>query len=144
MQRGITKSNRLEANSSPIAEPSVKAVSLKRNKKINIPKVKYNGNCYSANAKHLLYEVKPSDAINYKVCHGVAINRADGKPYGHCWLEYKGMVIDKSNGLDVELPMEMYYDIGNIKKVYKYTADEVRNKLIEFEHWGAWDYDPPR
>ena len=31
MQRG-TKYNRLEANSSPIAEPSVKAVSLKRNK----------------------------------------------------------------------------------------------------------------
>ena len=34
MQRGITKSNRLEANSSPIAEPSVRAVSLKRNKTI--------------------------------------------------------------------------------------------------------------
>ena len=33
MQRGITKSSRLEANSSPIAEPSVKAVSLKRNNK---------------------------------------------------------------------------------------------------------------
>ena len=32
MQRGTTKHNRLEANSSPIAEPSVKAVSLKRNK----------------------------------------------------------------------------------------------------------------
>ena len=32
MQRGITKYNRLEANSSPIAESSVKAVSLKRNK----------------------------------------------------------------------------------------------------------------
>ena len=39
MQRGITKSNRLEANSSPIAEPSVKAVSLKRNK-MNKPQVK--------------------------------------------------------------------------------------------------------
>ena len=32
MQRGTTKHNRLEANSSPIAESSVKAVSLKRNK----------------------------------------------------------------------------------------------------------------
>ena len=32
MIRGTTKHNRLEANSSPIAEPSVKAVSLKRNK----------------------------------------------------------------------------------------------------------------
>ena len=30
--RGTTKHNRLEANSSPIAEPSVKAVSFKRNK----------------------------------------------------------------------------------------------------------------
>ena len=39
MQRGITKYNRLEANSSPIAEPSVKAVSLKRNK-MNKPQVK--------------------------------------------------------------------------------------------------------
>ena len=33
--RGTTKHNRLEANSSPIAEPSVKAVSLKRNKTMN-------------------------------------------------------------------------------------------------------------
>jgi len=32
MQRGTTKYNRLEANSSPIAESSVKAVSFKRNK----------------------------------------------------------------------------------------------------------------
>ena len=35
MQRGTTKHNRLEANSSPIAEPSVKAVSFKRNKTMN-------------------------------------------------------------------------------------------------------------
>ena len=106
--------------------------------------VKYNGNCYSANANYLLYEVKPSEAGDYRLCHGLAINWADREPFGHCWLEYDGMVIDKSNGLDVKLPMEMYYAIGNIKKVYKYTADEVRKKLLEFGHWGAWDYDPPR
>jgi len=44
--RGTTKHNRLEANSSPIAEPSVKAVSFKRNKMkqnktINIITAKY-------------------------------------------------------------------------------------------------------
>jgi len=115
----------------------------KRNK-MSKPEVKYNGNCYSTNAKYLLYKVKSSKVGGYRLCHGIALNRADGKPYGHCWLEYKGMVIDKSNGLDVELPMEMYYDFGNIKKVYKYTADEVRKKVLEFEHWGAWDYTPPR
>ena len=107
-------------------------------------KPKLNGDCYKANANYFLYEVKPSQAIHWKLCHGLAINRVDGKPYGHCWLEYDGMVIDKSNGLEVELPIEMYYDIGNIEKVYKYTVKEVREKLIKFEHWGAWDYSPPR
>ena len=107
-------------------------------------KVKHNGNCYEANAKYLLYEVKPSKAGDYRLCHGIAINQADGDPYGHCWLECDGMVIDKSNGLDVELPMKLYYWYGGIDKVYKYTVEEVREKLMEFEHWGAWDYDPPR
>lgn len=116
--------------------------------------VKHNGNCYEANAKYLLYEVKPSQAHRYKVCHGIAINRDDGKPYGHCWLEWKNgdandflklrFVIDKSNGLDITMPLELYYALGGIEKVYEYTVEEVREKLMEFEHWGAWDYDPPR
>ena len=107
-------------------------------------KIKHNGNCYSANAKHLLYGVKSSEVSNYKLCHGTALNQVDGKPYGHCWLEYRGVVIDKSNGLDVELALNLYYILGGIEKVYKYTVKEVREKLMEFEHWGAWDYDPPR
>ena len=52
MQRGITKSNRLEANSSPIAEPSVKAVSLKRNKKMKVlVACEYSGRVRDAFAK---------------------------------------------------------------------------------------------
>ena len=103
-----------------------------------------NGNCYEVNAKYLLYEVKHSDAGNYRLCHGIVTNRVDGKAMGHCWIEKGNTVYDYSNGLDVKLSMKAYYDFGNIKKVYKYTADEVRKKLLEFEHWGAWDYDPPR
>jgi len=101
-----------------------------------------NGNCYSVNAKHLLYDVDPSDAVVYRLCHGIAINQADGEPYGHCWLEHKGIAIDKT--INVEIPVGIYYSIGKIKKVYRYTAHEVRMKLVEHEHWGAWDYDPPR
>jgi len=42
------------------------------------------------------------------------------------------------------MPLELYYALGGIEKVYEYTVEEVRKKLMEFEHWGAWDYDPPR
>lgn len=103
-----------------------------------------NGNCYSANARYLLYDINASDAVEYRLCHGVAINQVDGEPYGHCWLEHKGIAIDKSNGLDVEVPLGIYYAIGKIKKVFRYTVYEVRKKLLEYEHWGAWDYEPPR
>ena len=57
MIRGTTKHNRLEANSSPIAEPSVKAVSLKRNKmkhtKGKWKKMDYWFPCYVFEPVHL-------------------------------------------------------------------------------------------
>jgi len=107
-------------------------------------KVRYSGNCYEDNAKHLLFGIRKSKVDSFRLCHGIVINAIDKKPMGHCWIESKGVVIDKSNGLDVEMKMDLYYELGNIKKVYKYTVHEVRRKIVEFEHWGAWDYDPPR
>ena len=76
MQRGKTKSNRLEANSSPIAEPSVKAVSLKRKKmietkKINIPECHWDG-CHKSSeyefndAEVEVKIVDENDTINAK------------------------------------------------------------------------------
>ena len=110
-------------------------------KKIN--KVKTGGDCYEANARFVLDECP-----DYMLCHGVAILKTDGLPYGHCWVENGDVVIDKGNGVDAELPLDLYYLLGNIPadgyKIYKYTSKEVIEKILEYGHWGPWDYKPPR
>ena len=105
-------------------------------------KIKANGDCYVANGRFII-----SSSKKYMLCHGVAILKTDGLPFGHCWLECEDYVIDKSNGLDIKLPIDYYYSMGNIPvagyKIYKYSRMEVIKKVIDFGHWGAWDYDPP-
>ena len=106
-------------------------------------KIKANGDCYEVNGRFVMDSDK-----NYMLCHGVAILKTDGLPFGHCWIENGDFVIDKSNGLDIKLPIDYYYSMGNIPvagyKIYKYSRMEVIKKVIDFGHWGAWDYDPPR
>ena len=50
------------------------------------------GDCYSANGRQI---IGMDDSA--RLVHGVGILPRDGKPFGHCWVEYKGICIDKSN-----------------------------------------------
>jgi len=108
-----------------------------------INKTKTNGDCYATHGNFVMDE-----SSDYTLCHGVARIRTDGTPYGHCWIESGGVAIDKSNGVNVELPIELYYALGNIPvdgyKIYKYKRKEVIEKILEYGHWGPWDYKPPR
>ena len=51
------------------------------------------------------------------------------------------MVIDKSNGKNLEIPKVIYYSIGNIKpnEVFKYNYEQMLKKTLESGHWGPWD-----
>jgi len=44
------------------------------------------GDCYAANGRWMIGKK------NYQLVHGVAILASDGKPFGHCWIEYGNMV----------------------------------------------------
>ena len=93
-------------------------------------KIKTIGDCYEANGRFVMDSDK-----NYMLCHGVAILKTDGLPFGHCWIENGDFVIDKSNGLDIKLPIDYYYSMGNIPvagyKIYKYSRMEVIKKVID-------------
>ena len=105
------------------------------------------GDCYSSNGG-LVVDRGHLGLEDVILCHGVAILKTDGLPYGHCWVEKGDMAIDISNGADAELPLDLYYALGNIPadgyKIYKYTSKEVIEKILEYGHWGPWDYEPPR
>jgi hypothetical protein len=64
--------------------------------------------------------------------------------YGHAWVLGNGMVIDKANGRDLQVPQPLYYAIGQIDYIgntIEYTWEEARKKILEYKHWGPWDLE---
>ena len=101
------------------------------------------GDCYSANGRSI---IGADDSA--RLVHGVGILPRDGKPFGHCWIEKGNLVLDYSNGKDIKISKNRYYELGNIPvkpyKIYKYTSEQMGLKMIRSGHWGPWDLKPPR
>lgn len=67
----------------------------------------------------------------------------EGLKYGHAWIEDDVNVYDWSNGRELDFPKEIYYLLGGIEdkkgKLFKYTFDEARRKMLDTGHYGSWD-----
>lgn len=95
------------------------------------------GDCYEAAAKYVL------DHPDMTLVHGEPFLQRDPyERFGHAWVEIDGlMAIDVANGKHVELPVLAYYLLGKINAddCKRYSAQEVRRKILETEHWGPWE-----
>lgn len=88
----------------------------------------------------------PFESGDLLLCHGTATgtgNGIKGRKFGHAWCEFVGdvetLVIDYSNGNRAVLPKPLYYKVGQVCDVSRYTLDEVRRMMIEHKHYGPWE-----
>jgi hypothetical protein len=95
------------------------------------------GDCYIVAGQEALNRSYNDKAF---VCHGSVVGqgRILGVKYTHAWIEFNGLVIDKSNGNDVTMTKEIYYKIGNVSDIKRYSFKEARDKMIETGHFGNW------
>lgn len=106
-----------------------------------IPKENMGGDCYRAAGRYILDKgiVNP----NLTLVHGFVTGQGSisGVRYDHAWIEDGDMVIDKSNGRDLNIPKALYYALGNISpsESIKYNPSEARKKILDNKHWGPWD-----
>ncbi len=107
---------------------------------------KKKGDCYQV-AAHLLIELS-WDAL--RLCHGTPIGRGEenmGKRFGHAWVEFPigdaWFVIDRSNGLDVSMERDRYYEIGQIKadEVMRYDREQLAHMIRDYGTYGPWHDD---
>lgn len=95
------------------------------------------GNCYDSAAEFVLSNP------DYELIHGVVTGQGaiQGMKYGHAWAEKDGMVVDSSNGNNINIPAQVYYRIGNIDpdQQHRYTAQELRIWIGSRGHWGPWE-----
>ena len=104
-----------------------------------IKRAEHNGDCFFKNGKEFMEMVMKKN--EFVLVHGIVINTKSREPMAHCWIEDQEaeMVIDKSNGNDAIMPSRLYYAIGNVLEVKKYTASQYQVMLGKFEHWGPWE-----
>ena len=116
------------------------------------PKKTATGDCYEAAAHYILsignsmYGGTPGAASNLRVVHAEVAGQGplEGTTFGHGFVVDMAadMVIDKSNGRDLQLPRMLYYAIGGIDEIgnyHEYTYDETVAKMLQTGHYGPWD-----
>jgi len=54
-----------------------------------------------------------------------------GMPLWHCWVEYRDMVYDTSQGQNILMPTEMYYKAFRVQTAMDYPTDESAPKVTE-------------
>lgn len=89
-----------------------------------------------------LDRLKMLEAENPELVHGVVTRRQDGRQHTHAWVEAdvngEPLVFDFANGLDVTLPPDVYYALGEIHDVWRYGPDAAREAMLAHEHYGPW------
>lgn len=96
------------------------------------------GDCYQA-AGRFMMDSNGSD--NLTLVHGEVQGQGqlEGVRFGHAWIEKGNLVIDKSNGRNLNIPKELYYLLGDIKNTVRYSYDEFLSKVAKYKHWGPWE-----
>lgn len=123
------------------------------------------GDCFVV-AAHLLFDddddgLYLDDTQEAYIVHGTPILRGSspdaGKRYWHGWIEVFTYVefgddlvavvsvIDRSNGLNVRTPQQLYYNMGQLdeKHVWRFNREQARDKMLKLGHYGPWvdDYE---
>jgi hypothetical protein len=113
-------------------------------KEAEVPSTNSGGDCYEAAGKYMMDECVFSNDCGLILVHGEVAGQGalDGVTFGHAWVLDSGMVVDRSNGRNLQLPQGAYYNLGQIDQIgntHEYTWEEARNKITKYEHWGPWD-----
>ena len=125
------------------------------------------GDCFMA-ALDLLgekfWEGSEEDQKNWFCVHGLVRNPENGKYHWHAWCEYDKTyqvpfrrqpdaelefmdvtitsVHDNSNGRETETVKALYYKIGDIRCVRRWSIPETQQHMRESGHAGPWhEYD---
>lgn len=120
------------------------------------------GNCFVVAAKLVLgwlhdtfLEHRRTQGDTVYLVHGQVRSPATGRWHCHAWVEVEAqvrfpgllpdaptipvvLVVDRSNGNSVEMPKELYYDLGCVRNVRRYTKQQVLESISASHVYGPW------
>lgn len=118
------------------------------------------GDCFEA-AVLTAAKIPRGDGRTISIVHGVPRNRGPehyGRRFWHAWVELEieimtppevawprlttTIVVDHSNGLEVEIPQASFYQLGDLDEpwVWRFSFWEAIERMQFFQHYGPWVY----
>jgi len=106
------------------------------------------GDCYAAAGRALMDAALGGLDGSLVVVHGrPTLQVPPFVPYGHAWLERAvdlggfELVICEDAETGVQLPRELYYQLGRInpEECFRYDWAALRRWIKETGHWGPWE-----
>jgi len=92
------------------------------------------GDCYEVHAKAIIDGLLPG-----MLCHGTVWHQETGW-HGHCWIEVNDdVVLDFSNGHQVIVRRDAYYELGKVKNVKRYNPEQARELMEKEGTYGEWE-----
>ena len=104
------------------------------------------GDCFQSAYRFITESnwVRPLVNGTLRLCHGVCVGNGGevaGRTFVHAWVEDADTVWDYSNGNKVQIPKFIYYAVGRVSDVRRYTRRHAMNNALESGHYGYWDED---
>ncbi|NBR00792.1 MAG: hypothetical protein EBT79_10905 [Actinobacteria bacterium] len=87
----------------------------------------------------------PENESRYTLVHAEVMGQGplEGTTFGHAFVvKDRAVVVDRSNGRNLEMPAFLYYAIGQISDIgneHQYTWAEALEKALKYETYGPWD-----
>jgi hypothetical protein len=112
-----------------------------------------DGDCFEA-AVRVMSQLTHEEKKRARICHGVPMGQGEieGVRFDHAWVEVETdmkkpdgspfyLVYDHSNGRELVLPRDLYYEVGQMKEedVKRYTASDAIDKMNETGIYGPWN-----
>ncbi len=99
------------------------------------------GDCFEIAGRNMINPKIPGLKLVHAYVSGQG--KLKGKRFPHAWNEVGDVVFDNSNGRNIVLRKEQYYDIGKvIEKPGEYAVYndiEAKTKMVRNKHYGPWD-----
>lgn len=84
------------------------------------------------------FHLREKLGMKAELCQGMV--RGGSIPYHcHAWVELDGVCYDDSLGKMIELPTPLYYALGHVKDVYRYSYLETLKWCLDTLHYGPWE-----
>jgi len=104
------------------------------------------GDCYEAAGKLVMDRGILGPDKKLILVHGEVMGQGplEGVQFGHAWVLDGSTVLDYSNNRRLEQPKSVYYAIGRILEIgnwHHYTVNQMRKKILQYQHWGPWDLE---